>query len=177
MFNTVKNKRKETVSHVRHLKLKEPPLPVYLGMLIHNKTHKKRLVNEFFEQGLSISYSRLQEIQNNIAGQLCYQYVTEGVVHPKSLKDGLFTSAAIDNVDSHPSSTTANSAFHGTSISIFQHPREDYPDEPFILDVNFDFEHEKATLPSFYTNIEPTKDGKPCPLQQMPLQCLLETEK
>ena len=163
MFNTVKNKRKETVSHVRHLKLKEPPLPVYLGMLIHNKTRKKGLVNEFAEQGLSISYSRLQEIQNNIAGQLCHQYVTEGVVRPTSLKDGLFTSAAIDNIDSNPSSTTANSAFHGTSISIFQHPKEDYPDEPFILDINSDFEHEKATLPSFYTNIEPTKDGKPRP--------------
>ena len=49
MFNTVKNKRKETVSHVRHLKLKEPPLPLYLGMLIHNKTRKKGLVNEFAE--------------------------------------------------------------------------------------------------------------------------------
>ena len=45
MFNTVKNKRKETVSHVRHSKLKEPPLPVYLGMLIHNKTRKNVLVN------------------------------------------------------------------------------------------------------------------------------------
>ena len=62
MFNTVKNKRKETVSHVHHSKLKELPLPVHLGMLIHNKTRKKGLMNEFAEQGLSISYSRLQEI-------------------------------------------------------------------------------------------------------------------
>ena len=136
MFSTVKNKRKETVFYVRHSKLNEPPLPLYFGMLIHNKTRKKGPVNEFAEQGLSISYSRLQEVQNNIAGQLCHQYVTEGVVRPKSLKDGLFTSAAIDNIDSNPSSTTANSAFHGTSISIFRHPKEDYPDEPFILDIN-----------------------------------------
>ena len=87
----------------------------------------------------------------------------EGVVRTKSLKDGLFTSAAIDNIDSNPSSTTANSAFHGTSISIFQHPKEGYPDEPFILNINSDFEHEQATLPSFCTNIELTKDGKPRP--------------
>ena len=80
MFNIVKNKLRETVSHVCHSKLKEAPLPVYLGMLIHNKTRKKGLVNEFAEQGLSISYSRLQEIQNNFPGQLCHQYVTEGVV-------------------------------------------------------------------------------------------------
>ena len=89
--------------------------------------------------------------------------MTEGVVRPKSLKDGLFTSAAIDNIDSISSSTSVNSAFHGTSISTFQHPEEDYPDEPFILDINSDFEHEKATLISFYTIIEPTKDGKPRP--------------
>ena len=62
MFNTVKKKRKETVSHVRHSKLKEPSLPVYLGMLIHNETRKNVLVNEFAEHGLSTSYSRLQEI-------------------------------------------------------------------------------------------------------------------
>ena len=62
MFNTVKKKRKETVSHVRHSKLKEPSLPVYLGMLIHNKTRKNVLVNEFAEHWLSTSYSRLHEI-------------------------------------------------------------------------------------------------------------------
>ena len=94
-----------------------------------------------------------------------------------SLKDGLFTSAAIDNIDSNPSPPTANLDFHGTSISIFQNPKEDYPDEPLILDINSDFEHENATLTSIYTNIEPTKDGKPRPLQYMLLQCLLETVK
>ena len=116
MLNTVKNERKETVSRVRHSKLKEQPLPVYLGMVIHNK---KGLVNKFVEQGLSISYSRLPEIHDNIAGQLCHQYVTEGVVRPKSLKDGLFISATVDNIGSNPFFTTANSAFHGTAVSIF----------------------------------------------------------
>ena len=76
MFNTVKNESKETVPYIRHSKLKEPTLPIYLGMLIHKKTCKEGLVNEFADQGFSISYSRIQEIQNNIAGQLCHQYVT-----------------------------------------------------------------------------------------------------
>ena len=49
MLNTVKNKRKKKVSYVRHSKFKEPPLPVYWGMLIHNKTCKKGLVDEFAE--------------------------------------------------------------------------------------------------------------------------------
>ena len=99
-------------------------------------------------------------MQKNIAGQFRHQYVTEGVVRPKSLKDGPFTSAAIDNIGSNPSSTTANWAFHGTSVSIFQHPKDGHPDEPFILDINSDFENETATLLSLYTNIEPTKDRK-----------------
>ena len=58
MFNTIKNKRKETVSFVRHSKLKEPPLPAYLAMLIHNNPCKKGLLNEFAEEGLSVSYRR-----------------------------------------------------------------------------------------------------------------------
>ena len=151
------------MKHVCSSKLKEPPLSVYLGILINNKTRKKGLVNECAKQGLSISCSRLQEIQNNIAGQLCHQHATKVVVSPESLKDGLLTFVAIDNIDSNPSSTTADSAFYGTSIPTFQYARKDYPDEHFILDFNSNFEHEKTTLPSFYTNIEPTKDGKPHP--------------
>ena len=177
MFNTVKNKRKETVSYVRHSKLNEPPLPVYFGMLTHNKTRKKGPVNEFAEQGLSISYSRLQEIQNNIAGQLCHQYVTEGVVRPTSLKDGLFTSAAIDNIDSNPSSTTANSAFHSISISIFQHTKEDYPDEPFILDITLTLNMRRLHFHRFTQILSLPKTENHAPLQHMLLQYLLETEK
>ena len=138
-------------------------MSVYLGILINTKTRKEGLVNECAEQGLSISYSRRQEIQNNTAGQLCYQDATEVVSSPKSLGDGLFTFAAFDNIDNNPSSKTANSAFHGTSIPIFQYAKEDYPEEHFILDINSDFEHEKATRPLFFTNIEPSKDRKPRP--------------
>jgi hypothetical protein len=37
----------------------------------------------------------------------------------------VFTTAAVDNVDHNPSSTTSKSSFHGTGISIFQHPTDD----------------------------------------------------
>ena len=85
------------------------------------------------------------------------------------------TAVANDKIKSNPSSTTSNSTFHGTSVYFIQHPNEKYPDKPFILNINSDFEHEKATLPLFYTNIELIKDGKPRPLQHMPLHCLLYT--
>ena len=42
--------------------------------------------------------------------------------HSSVLRKGLLTTVAMDNIDHNPSSTTAKSSFHGTSISIIQHP-------------------------------------------------------
>ena len=53
---------------------------------------------------------------------LLERYLEEGLVCLSVLRKGLLTTAAIDNIDHNPSSTTAKSSFHGTSISIFQHP-------------------------------------------------------
>ena len=39
---------------------------------------------------------------------------------PPNLRSRLFTTAAADNIDNNPSSTSAHS-FHGTGISLFQH--------------------------------------------------------
>ena len=34
----------------------------------------------------------------------------------------IFTTATVDNIDHNPSSMTATGSFHGTGISLFQHP-------------------------------------------------------
>ena len=44
---------------------------------------------------------------------------------PTELRKGLFTTSAMDNIDHNPSATTATTSFHGTSISLFQHPTSD----------------------------------------------------
>ena len=44
------------------------------------------------------------------------------VVCPPSSKAGTFITVAIDNINHNPSSNTATSSFHGTAISLFQHP-------------------------------------------------------
>ena len=44
-------------------------------------------------------------------------YLEEGVVCPSILRKRLFTTAAMDNIDHNPTSTTATTSFHGTSIS------------------------------------------------------------
>jgi hypothetical protein len=46
----------------------------------------------------------------------------DGVVCPAILHKGLFTTSAVDNIDLNPSATTATTSFHGTGISVFQHP-------------------------------------------------------
>ena len=37
------------------------------------------------------------------------------------MREGLFTTGNLDNLDHNPTSTSAQSAFHGTAISLTQH--------------------------------------------------------
>ena len=53
---------------------------------------------------------------------LCGQYQANDVVCPTHWRKGLFTVGAMDNIDHNASSTTADSSFHGTGISIIQFP-------------------------------------------------------
>jgi hypothetical protein len=106
---------------LRHSAALETPFPLFTGLLIHAKTRKKGLLNTFAHKGSSVSYKRVQDVQLNITKQLCKKYNKDGFVCPPSLKEEVFTTAAVDNIDHDPSSTTTTKSFHGTSISIFQH--------------------------------------------------------
>lgn len=55
---------------------------------------------------------------------MCEQYHRDAVVCPPNLLQGLLTTAAVDNIDHNTSSTTATGSFHGTGISLFQHPNK-----------------------------------------------------
>ena len=115
---------KDSHSHnVRHSQERETPLPLYLGVLIHSKTRKKELVDALFELGLCISYDRVMSVSTSLGNNLCHHFEVEKAVCPPKLKGKLFTTAAIDNIDHNPSATTAQDSFHGTGISLFQHPR------------------------------------------------------
>ena len=155
-YNSVKKKRQSS-GPVRHSKVNEPPLPVKIGLLIHASTRKKSLVNKFAKDGLSISYNRVEEIQNNITKYLCTKYNKENIVCPPQLQNGCFTITAIDNIDHNPSSTTAHSSFHGTTISVFQKTQKKVEKTNINLDEG---DEEYKTLPEYYTNIYPVKGGK-----------------
>eukprot|EP00795_Rhopilema_esculentum_P002488 gene2488-18151_t len=91
--------------------------------LKRSKTRTKGLVVHLAKHGISVPNNRVQNFELAVTKQLCKIYRENGVVCPPSIQNGMFTSAAIDNIDHNPSSSTALSAFHGTSISIFQHPK------------------------------------------------------
>ena len=52
---------------------------------------------------------------------MCKRFEQDQVVCPPKLRNNLFTTAAVDNINHNPSSTTATDSFHGTGISLFQH--------------------------------------------------------
>ena len=62
VFNATKRGKKEARA-VRHNPDRETVLPLYLGLLIHNKTRKRDLIDVLFEKGLSVSYDRVCNCQ------------------------------------------------------------------------------------------------------------------
>ena len=158
--------------HRRHSKSREPPLPMYLGVLLHNKTRKRRLVDTFHDMGLSISYDRVLEISTDIGTKICECYDRMNTVCPPQLKKGVFTSSAIDNINHQTSATTAKGSFNGTGISVFQHNTDDTDAcEPVVTLVNESSDSTKPSqknlprLPMSYTQVFPVAQSKlSCPV-------------
>ena len=78
--------------------------------------------------GISI-YDRVMQIEDWITNSSCERFDDDGVVAPACLRKRLFTVGALDNLDHDPSSTTSQTSFHGTGISLFQLPTKNKPGE------------------------------------------------
>lgn len=128
---------------VRHTRTLEPPLPVYLGLSIYAQSREKKHIDELHEYGICISSNRVQEITSQLSRMVVGRGREEGVVCPSQLKKGLFTVAAVDNIDYNPSSTTSIGSFHGTGISIFQMPNKDNDSNPRT----FEYNYQQAEIP------------------------------
>jgi len=129
IFNAVKRARRTCSSDarhhstiIRHSHSQETPLPLYMGMMLHNATRKAKLVDKCFKLGLSVSYQRVIQLSNKVTNAVCEKYRSDNFVCPPALRRELFSVAAVDNIDHNLSSTTATSSFHGTAISIIQFP-------------------------------------------------------
>ena len=55
------------------------------------------------------------------------QYKRDGAFLPQTLKNGILTIIAKDNIDQNSKSTTATRHYYGTSLFIFQFPTEEKP--------------------------------------------------
>ena len=84
--------------------------------------NKKELVEILCALGLSVSYDRVLHLLSDLANAVCERYEENGTVCPPNLCRQVFTTAVVDNIDHNPSFTTATGSFHGTSISLNQHP-------------------------------------------------------
>uniref|UniRef100_UPI00358DDBC2 uncharacterized protein isoform X2 n=1 Tax=Myxine glutinosa TaxID=7769 RepID=UPI00358DDBC2 len=159
MFNSCARRRKSTgsVQSTKHSHNRETPVPVYLGVMMHTKTRRRDLVDELYRLGVSIAYDRVLSISSELGNNICRYFMLEGAVCPPKLKGGLFTTGAVDNIDHNPSSTSAQDSFHGTGISLFQHPNSDVPGVQRIVDT--DNTATTATtvshLPESYTSVPP----------------------
>ena len=91
----------------------------------YNKLRKRDLIDTLFQRGLSVSYDRVFQLSTDIANAVIDQYEDDGVVCPTILREGLFTTGNLDNLDHNPTSTSAQSAFHGTALSMTQHVRDE----------------------------------------------------
>ena len=112
---------------IRRNKFRESPLVIYLGLLIHTKTRRRKLIEKFHDLGISISYQRVMDLSVEMGNKVLNHYEEQNLVCPPLLKLNLFTASALDNIDHNPSFTTSGDSFHGTEISLFRH--KDHKDD------------------------------------------------
>ena len=121
------------------------------------KTRKRQSVETLIQLGLSISYDRLMDIIHALGSRVFEQYSRERCVCPPNLSKGLFTTAAVDNIDHNLSTTTVMDSFHGTSISLFQHPSNDNSgtDRLELCPLHQSTTKQISGLPESYTRVSP----------------------
>jgi len=171
---------KEGAPTHRHSKVRETPFPIYIGLSVLANTRRRKLVEMLHANGLSISYDRVLEIFAELGDAVVAKYIGDGVVCPPELRTGLFTTSAIDNIDHNPSSTTSTTSFHGTSISLFQHPTHvNEGEKREELQVRGTKVKRVPELPDSYTNIKPahfTNNSPPPPKMAGAGMSLLDME-
>lgn len=159
-FNYVCNQRKTSVLlHSTHAIYRETPIPIYIALKIYSTTRKRSIIDMFNQLGLCISYDRVQTISNQFANSVISHYDKYGIIGPSTFQKNVFTTGCVDNIDHNPSATTSKDSFHGTAISLNQHPTtQPSPRSDTSVNVFFDFEDLSTKLqhlPDEYTQVRP----------------------
>ena len=129
-----------------------------MALLIHAQTRKKELIDKLYNLRLCISYDRVLQISTELGNTVCAFYEETNNVFPPKLRNGLFTTVCVDNIDHNLSSRTAIDSFHGTAITLTQHPEENRSGENLAItkiDPNIIKQKRLLELPESYTEIRP----------------------
>ena len=116
------------------------------------------MIDKLYNLGLCISYDRVRQISTELGNIVCAFYEeTNNVCRPK-LRNGLFTTGYVYKIDHNPSSRTAKDFFHGTAITLTQHPEENRSGENRAItkiDPNIIKQKKLLELSKSYTKIRP----------------------
>jgi len=158
-FNCVKRRATnatddDSKTGLRQNRERETPLPIYIGLKIYAETRNRGLIDTMNKVWLSISYDRVMSVSTFV----CIRFEHDGVVCPPKLRKHFFTTGALDNMDDNPSATTAKDSFHGTAISVVQHPSDRVCGiyrGVNVKDGNVVQQRRVRVLPASYTNVQP----------------------
>ena len=147
---------------------------------MHTMTHKQALVESLYELVLSVSYDRVLKISTDVGTKICKFYDQLKTVWPPQLKQSVFTTSAVDNINHQMSATTAKSSFNGKSVSVFQHfssTDQITADEPVTSPEEFSESNSRSTnlphktlpkLPQSYTQVSPVIESQIyCPVPRI----------
>ena len=82
------------------------PLPLNISLMIYAVTRKRTIIDALFRLGICVSYNRVLQLTSDIGNGVCEWFVRDGLVCPPKMHSGLFTTAAVDNIDYNPSYAT-----------------------------------------------------------------------
>ena len=162
---------------IRHSSDRETLLPLYIGLLVHNKTRKRDLIDILHAKGLSVSYDRVLQLSTDVANKVLETFEKDDFVCPTTLRKDLYTTGNLDNIDHNPSSTSAQSSFHGTAISITQHVTNEKTgtlrhEQTWASNTT---QHSKSIkpLPDTYTHVPPAAFPNNNPLLPQAVECVI----
>ena len=67
MFNSKRRQTNPEIGSTRHSAIREPPLTLYIGLNVHSLVQSKRLIEQLYSLGISISYDRVMQIEKEMS--------------------------------------------------------------------------------------------------------------
>ena len=99
-------------------------------------------------------------MSTTLGNNLLTHYNTAKIVCLPTLKSNVFATAALDNIEHSPSSTTTEGYFYGTGISLFQHPTMKNRGVERDIGKTDSLKRKLLQLPAVYANVSPISNFK-----------------